>query len=95
MDGIGYKINVNQLNSLFLVFLNSISFFYRCNSEYVKITDTTGTYISCGYKKVLFDNQLCSSMVYVSYLANGIFSSLYKGFQLYYECTSLVILKKN
>jgi hypothetical protein len=80
-DGTMYVSTLFILNSL-TKHLN----LYSCPTDYVKITDTTGTYKACGYKKIAYDKQLCSNVVYISYNAPAILSSsLYKGFRIYYE----------
>ena len=59
----------------------------RCPTDYFKITDNTGTYTGCGWKKYAYDNVLCSSVVYISYKApSSLSSTIFKGFQAYYEC---------
>ena len=70
-----------------------------CPSDYIKIDDTTGSYITCGTDRPSYDNKLCSSVVYVSYLASTANVLLAKGFKIYYECkrnerkASLFLLK--
>lgn len=54
-------------------------------NDYIKITDTTGEYVNCGTGKISLENDLCSSVVYVSYKAPTA-GLLYKGFKIYYEC---------
>jgi len=60
---------------------------FRCPTDYLQITDNTGTYKVCGWKKIGFDNELCSSTVYLNYKTPAMLSTtLYKGLKLYYEC---------
>ncbi len=64
---------------------NSDFKFKSCITDYVKITDSTGTYTSCGYKKFSFENKLCSSAIYITYKAPTSLSSIYRGFRIYYQ----------
>jgi hypothetical protein len=56
----------------------------QCVDDYVKIIDTTGTYVTCGTNRLTLKNDLCSSQVTITYKAatQGIF---YRGFNIYYE----------
>jgi hypothetical protein len=61
-------------------------FLPRCEDDYLAITDSTGTYIVCGYEKYTFENKFCSSVIYISYKAPADLSNAYRGFRLYYQC---------
>lgn len=61
-------------------------FFSSCGDDYIRITDITGTYEYCGYRKYTLENTLCSSAVYIQYKSPADLSSIYRGMRIYYEC---------
>lgn len=65
---------------------NLFNYLHSCPTDYIRIDDTTGTYITCGSEKSSYDNQLCSSVVYISYRAETPNVLFAKGFKIYYEC---------
>ena len=81
-----------QIGKIINIFLKWTSnhFSFSCPTDFFTITDNTGIYKGCGWRKYAFDNQLCSSVVFVSYIApSNLSTTLYKGMQIYYECTKL------
>ncbi len=64
--------------------LTLFEFHQRCQDNFLQITDSTGTYTSCGTEKKTFVNKFCSNKIYISYKATATLGS-YKGFKLYFE----------
>jgi hypothetical protein len=64
-----------------------------CQKDYLKITDNTGEFISCGFERTFYNNKFCSNVVYVSYNRLDTLGSTYRGFKLYYESNHKLILK--
>lgn len=56
----------------------------NCGQEFVRVMDSTGTYVHCGYEKPVFFNTFCSSLIYINF-QTGPIGTGNRGFKLYYE----------
>ena len=78
-----FVCGVCKLRLLLFFKFRSIS----CQTDYLQISDTTGTHKLCGGETKIFKDEFCANTIYLTYVLKSPASFLYKyrGFRVYYE----------